>query len=55
MDTNDERDTVPMFKAAPITAIEGDRIVYCNRCGCSFLNQCSNPDHTNSLEKRNSK
>jgi hypothetical protein len=55
MSNQSEPDTLPMFKAAPIATQPTFSLVYCNKCGCTFLGNCGNQDHIDYLEKRSLK
>ena len=49
-----DAETLPMFKAAPVVIPEENyvEIVYCSRCGNSYLNNCPNPNHKEYIERQ---
>jgi hypothetical protein len=55
MNDDKEPDTLPMFRAAPITNPGVFNIIFCSKCGCSYSDKCSNPDHDQFSEKRSHK
>lgn len=54
--SEEEYDTLPMFRAAPEVSQSSIDIVYCSKCGCHYSNgKCNNPDHNEFLERRSHK